>query len=73
MMFRSRTSPHAANRCDLAGIQNQGEGAFIGVKNELPGVGMQVHMIRMRQQMRLSTRERDFNRELDWPTQYFIQ
>jgi hypothetical protein len=73
MIFRSGTSPYTANRCDLVGIQNQGERTLIGVQNQIPGVGMHVHMVRMRQQMPLTTRQRDFNRELDWPAQDSIQ
>lgn len=73
MMLRSRSGAHAANRSDLVGIQDQRKRAFIGVENEIPGVGMHVHVVRMRQQMPLTTRQRDLDRELDWPAQYSIQ
>ncbi len=73
MIYRSRSSPHAANRRDLVGVQDQGKRAFIRVENEIPGIGMHVYMIRMGQEMPLTTRQRDFDRELDWPAQYSIQ
>jgi hypothetical protein len=73
MKFRSRSGAHAANRRNLVGIQDQRKRAFIGVENEIPGVGMHVHVVRMRQQMPLTTRQRDFNRTLDWPAQYSIK